>query len=166
MFKRKTLFPVLLSCLLASGPVLADKPDHAGGGSSKHGDKKERKGGHEPERRDNSSRYDRDGGGDRFRQDQRLVIHDYYGSQFKAGKCPPGLAKKHNGCMPPGQAKQWSKGYALSRDVRYYDLPEALIIKLGRPPVDHKYVRVGADILMIAVGSMMVVDAIEDLGGL
>lgn len=22
------------------------------------------------------------------------------------GSCPPGLAKKHNGCMPPGQAKK------------------------------------------------------------
>ncbi|RST31791.1 hypothetical protein HMF7854_13815 [Sphingomonas ginkgonis] len=25
--------------------------------------------------------------------------------------CPPGLAKKHNGCMPPGQyKKRWSRG--------------------------------------------------------
>jgi len=23
-----------------------------------------------------------------------------------SGRCPPGLAKKHNGCMPPGQAKK------------------------------------------------------------
>jgi hypothetical protein len=33
------------------------------------------------------------------------------------GGCPPGLAKKHNGCMPPGQAKKlyrgerWRNGY-------------------------------------------------------
>lgn len=25
---------------------------------------------------------------------------------YGAGGCPPGLAKKHNGCMPPGQAKK------------------------------------------------------------
>ena len=24
--------------------------------------------------------------------------------------CPPGLAKKHNGCMPPGQAKKLYRG--------------------------------------------------------
>jgi hypothetical protein len=30
--------------------------------------------------------------------------HDAYG--YGAGGCPPGLAKKHNGCMPPGQARK------------------------------------------------------------
>ena len=25
---------------------------------------------------------------------------------YGAGGCPPGLAKKHNGCLPPGQAKK------------------------------------------------------------
>ena len=37
--------------------------------------------------------------------------HDYaYGVNgpvgYGVGGCPPGLAKKHNGCMPPGQAKK------------------------------------------------------------
>ena len=26
------------------------------------------------------------------------------------GGCPPGLAKKHNGCMPPGQARKLARG--------------------------------------------------------
>ena len=36
---------------------------------------------------------------------------------YGVGGCPPGLAKKHNGCMPPGQAKKlyrgqrWQNGY-------------------------------------------------------
>jgi hypothetical protein len=37
--------------------------------------------------------------------------HDYdnaYG--YGVGGCPPGLAKKHNGCMPPGQAKKLARG--------------------------------------------------------
>jgi hypothetical protein len=52
------------------------------------------------------------------------------------GGCPPGLAKKHNGCMPPGQAKKlyrgqrWESGYGnyytynrIPYDVRRrYDL--------------------------------------------
>src|SRR6478609_6031383 len=25
---------------------------------------------------------------------------------YGVGGCPPGLAKKHNGCLPPGQAKK------------------------------------------------------------
>jgi hypothetical protein len=50
--------------------------------------------------------------------------------------CPPGLAKKHNGCMPPGQARKlargerWQSGYGayysygrIPYDVRQrYDL--------------------------------------------
>ena len=26
------------------------------------------------------------------------------------GNCPPGLAKKHNGCLPPGQARKLARG--------------------------------------------------------
>ena len=29
---------------------------------------------------------------------------------YGVGGCPPGLAKKHNGCMPPGQAKKLRRG--------------------------------------------------------
>ena len=91
-------------------------------------------------------------------------MRDYYVQEFQGGKCPPGLAKKNNGCMPPGQAKKWSMGYPLPRDVVYYDLPSQLVVRLGSPPSGHKYVRVASDILLIAVGTSMVVDAISDLG--
>ncbi len=66
--------------------------------------------------------------------------------------------------MPPGQAKKWQVGRPLPRDVIYYDLPQTLIVQLGRPPSGHRYVRVAANILLIAVGTGMVVDAIQDLG--
>ena len=29
---------------------------------------------------------------------------------YGVGGCPPGLAKKHNGCLPPGQAKKLYRG--------------------------------------------------------
>ncbi|MGN6848707.1 MAG: hypothetical protein ACTHJK_04390 [Sphingomicrobium sp.] len=68
--------------------------------------------------------------------------HDY-GYGYGDRGCPPGLAKKHNGCLPPGQAKKlyrgerWRNGYgtyysynripydlrrryALSSRYRYY----------------------------------------------
>jgi len=38
-------------------------------------------------------------------------------------------------------------------------------VDLGPPPAGHRYVRVGLDILMIAIGTGMIVDAIQDLGG-
>jgi hypothetical protein len=34
------------------------------------------------------------------------------------------------------------------------------------PPAGYKYVRAGADILMIAIGTKVVVDAVRDLGRL
>lgn len=98
-----------------------------------------------------------------FGSQQQRVAQDYYGAQVRAGKCPPGLAKKNNGCQPPGQAKQWHKGQPLPRDVRYEPLPGELVVRMGVPPAGYKYVRVAGDILLVAVGTMMVVDAIEDL---
>jgi len=91
---------------------------------------------------------------------ERVIVRDYYTTH----RCPPGLRKKHNGCMPPGQAKQWTVGRPLPRNVIYHDLPHGLSVELGVPPSGHRYVRVAADILLIAVGTGMVVDAIEDLG--
>ncbi|WP_309565108.1 RcnB family protein [Methylobacillus flagellatus] len=41
-----------------------------------------------------------------------------------------------------------------------------IIARLDPPPRGYKYVRVAADILMIAIGTGMVIDAIEDLGNL
>jgi len=36
--------------------------------------------------------------------------HGYNAFGYVIGGCPPGLAKKHNGCMPPGQAKKLARG--------------------------------------------------------
>ena len=94
------------------------------------------------------------------------IIREYYGDMARAGKCPPGLAKKHNGCLPPGQAKKWAIGRPLPRDVIFYDVPGDLRIRLSVPPEGYKYVRVASDILMIAVGTGMVAAAIEDISRL
>ena len=65
--------------------------------------------------------------------------------------------------MPPGQAKKWALGKPLPTAVVIYPVPRPVVIKIGIPPPGYKYVRVANDILLIAVGSQMVVDAIEDL---
>jgi Ni/Co efflux regulator RcnB len=68
--------------------------------------------------------------------------------------------------MPPGQAKKWRVGQPLPAGVVIYDLPPALVVKLGPPPAGQKYVRVAADILLIAVGTSIVIDAMSDLSRL
>jgi Ni/Co efflux regulator RcnB len=68
--------------------------------------------------------------------------------------------------MPPGQAKKWAIGRPLPHDVIFYDLSPEIVIHLGTPPPSHRFVRVASDILLIAIGTGMVVDAIADLGQL
>jgi hypothetical protein len=98
-----------------------------------------------------------------FSDGDRVAVRDYYGGVFERGHCPPGLAKKNNGCMPPGQAKKWAMGRPLPRDVVFYDLPDALRVRLSLPPAGYRFVRVASDILLIAAGTGMVAAAIEDL---
>jgi Ni/Co efflux regulator RcnB len=153
---------IALVGVLADGPALAEKPSWAGGEKGAKGQRNE-----QGEGRDGSQ-----GKGDAdkraavqyFGDQHRVAVREYYDGKYKSGRCPPGLAKKHNGCMPPGQAKKWSIGRPLPRNVIFYEVPQPLIVQIGLPPPGHRYVRVAADILLIAIGTAMVVDAIQDLG--
>jgi Ni/Co efflux regulator RcnB len=141
----------------AAMPAFADKPSWAGkgkgGGEERDDDRDEGRGKHKEKR------------GDHFDDHKRVAVREYYNTEFQGGKrCPPGLAKKHNGCMPPGQAKKWQMGRPLPSDVVYYPVPRELEVRIGIPPSGYKYVRVASDILMIAVGTGVVADAIQDLG--
>ena len=54
-------------------------------------------------------------------------------------------------------------GYPLPAGVVYYEVPRSMVISLGVPPSGYRYVRVASDILLIAIGTSIVVDALEDL---
>lgn len=145
----RTVLGVVLA--LATAAASAEKPSWAGEGKHKEGKN------HRLER----------GQGDwvvfSFSAHDRQMVSEYYAGRAGKGRCPPGLAKKNNGCQAPGHAKQWQKGRPLARDIPYYDVPRELRLRLPVPPPNHRYVRVAGDILMIAVGTGMVVDAIEDI---
>lgn len=183
----KIVAAVIALALSGLPTAQAERPDHAGKGGNDAGGQR---GGPERESRRDQERKPADrestqgkgrgpesGGpaarnpgpgvsitiGAHFGDEQRRMAREYYGRPEHARSCPPGLAKKGNGCVPPGQAKKWRKGYPLPRDVIYYEVPSALVVQLGVPPAGYRYVRVAADILLIAVGTGMVIDAIEDL---
>ena len=99
-----------------------------------------------------------------FNDHHRRYARDWYGEQVRMGHCPPGLAKKHNGCMPPGQARKWAVGRPLPASVVYYPVPQPILVQLGAPPAGYHYGRVANDIVLMPVGSRLVVDAIIDLG--
>lgn len=156
---------LVIAVALASPPALADKPSWAGHDKA---DKHQQRKNHNYQRDDRRVRQkDEHAFMERryFDDRHRTVINNYYAEQFQTGRCPPGLAKKHNGCMPPGLAKQWRIGYPLPRDVIYYDLPTEIIRQLGMPQPGYRYARVGSDILLMAIGTGLVVDAILGLGG-
>ena len=142
---------VLMAGMLALAPAIADGK----------GEKDEQKGKHEKQKGEKGSTVRR---GEYFGDQHRVIVHDYYREQFRTGRCPPGLAKKHNGCMPPGQAKKWTMGRPLPRDVIFYDVPQELVVQIGSPPAGYRYVRVATDLLLIAVATGTVIDAIRDLG--
>ncbi|HEX4917242.1 MAG TPA: RcnB family protein [Limnobacter sp.] len=153
------------SALLAVNAAYAEKPDKGNGqGQGKNKAEKQHK--QESHQHKPGAGKHQEGGLSvqfSFRSGDTKLVRDYYGGMAAKGNCPPGLAKKGNGCQPPGQAKQWQKGKALSRDLRYYDVPNELRIRLPIPPEGHKYVQLGTDLLLIAVGTAIVVDAIEGI---
>jgi len=94
----------------------------------------------------------------------RGAIYTYYRTESAAGRCPPGLAKKGNGCLPPGQAqKRWVVGQRLPPAVVYYPLPPVLVQQLAPPPRGYEYVRVDNDVLLMDMANRLIADFISDL---
>jgi len=99
-----------------------------------------------------------------FADDDREVVRLYFVEKHGRGNCPPGLAKKNNGCLPPGHAKKrYGIGQPLPPDVIFVEPPVELTARLRPCPVGYRYVVVDGDLVKLAVGTKLVVDAIEGL---
>lgn len=155
--------------VLASAPAFAKKTDvdeHSG----KHADRYDQVKGHDDERdhesdqaggREAKEKHQEKQNSGYVNEDRANKISAYYAKKAKKSThCPPGLAKKNNGCQPPGQAKKWEKGQPLASGVVYHDVPKALLNELGKTPVGEKIVRVGEDILLINAVTGLVIDVL------
>ena len=101
-----------------------------------------------------------------FNDEQRTYARQYYSQNYGGGKnCPPGLAKKHNGCMPPGQAKNWSVGQPVPRGVTVYSVAPPVIRQLPPAPYGYRYARIGDDIVLVQQQNNLIVDIIVGLLG-
>ena len=99
-----------------------------------------------------------------FIDTQREAARSYFAQQHGRGKCPPGLAKKDNGCLPPGQAKKrYVVGHTLPHGIVIGELPVELSVRIGPAPAGYRYGILDGDLVKLAVGTMLVVDAIEGL---
>lgn len=91
--------------------------------------------------------------------DDLKAIRDFLKSDH-AKNCPPGLAKKDNGCLPPGISKKYTVGKPLPEGLAMANLPEELLKKL-KPVAGHKYGKVDNDVVLISEATKNVVDAVS-----
>jgi hypothetical protein len=110
--------------LLAAGPAVA-KPGNGHGNGYGHGDARDYAGDH---------------GKGRGQGHGHAYAHGY---GYGIGSCPPGLAKKHNGCMPPGQAKKLYRGArfpsGFGTRYSYRHIPYDLRQRYDLDPYDRYY---------------------------
>ena len=138
-----------LLAALAFGPAFADK---GGGGHGKHG------GGHDEvrvvERDDHRGHRDDDRfDGRHDRRDERVVIVQPHQRVDRA--CPPGLAKKNNGCLPPGHAKRVIVGQALPPGAVFV-VPQRVRSTLPPPPVGYRYAVVNNQVVLVSDNNIVV----------
>ncbi|MCB1703315.1 MAG: hypothetical protein KDI17_00540 [Halioglobus sp.] len=137
----------------ASGAAFADKPESPGNsGKSKAATNSS----------EHAAQPGNSGNAPYFSDERVSLIRQYYLQTPTSAGCPPGLAKKGNGCQPPGQAKKWHRGEYLPPDAIYQELPLALLNELGRTPEGQKIIRIGTAILLINAASGLIADVIED----
>lgn len=142
---KKAILALMAVMALASvTPALAEKPAHAGKHRATVTEKI----------RWNNDRSDKVA--IRIGGNEQNVIRNYL-KQHYGTNCPPGLAKKNNGCLPPGQAKKYRVGGRLGA---YGSLPEALAQMLGAPPRGTFYAMVDKDVLLVSEGTKLVLDAV------
>ncbi len=130
--------------------------------ADKHAEKAERKADKQAEKRHRENIKH----GAYFDDRQRTYVRQYYTQQYADGRrCPPGLAKKNNGCMPPGQVRNWAVGQPIPRGVTVYSVPQPIIVHLPPAPYGYRYSRIGGDIVLVRIQGNLIVDIIQALLG-
>lgn len=156
------LIALTVFCLGFAGGAYADK----GGKGKDHGKGHENSQGHNSQGDDDDVTihwHDRDSHDDKIVIEigagDRSAIMKYLNDDYRKF-CPPGLAKKRNGCLPPGQAKKYVIGQRLPGDIVFVPVPDDLLLRLRPVPAGYQYVQVDKDILLIGEASKKVIDAV------
>ena len=169
---RRILALAIASLFIAGSAVAKDK-DHEGQGNSKQAqkqqDKQDKKAAKQQEKQQKqAAKREREDikMGAYFNDQHRAYARQYYSQHYGDGRrCPPGLAKKNNGCMPPGQARNWAVGQPIPRGVIVYSVPQPVIVQLPPAPYGYRYARIGNDIVLVQRQNNLIVDIIQGLLG-
>lgn len=173
-YSIKWVGAILLAFAIASAPAFAEPPQGKGKTQEKSHGKAQAKGddksgGNKGKSRveNNKAKHGEHGDKDRVlislgndRIDEiRIRLSPYYTKH-----CPPGLAKKRNGCLPPGQAKKYHVGGIY--DGHFWDVPSDVITLLPAAPHGARYIWVDRDILLISEATKKILDATVILSAL
>jgi Ni/Co efflux regulator RcnB len=174
-------FAVFAAALFAAGASLAERGDKAekhAEKADKHAEKSAEKAGKRADKRAEGGErqayseprhgrgHDEVRIGGYFDDRHRHAARRYYSEQYHTTRdCPPGLAKKNNGCMPPGQAKKYRPGEPLPAGVVVYEVPRPVLVQLPPPPYGYRYARVGNDIVLVQAQNNLVIDIIYGIFG-
>jgi Ni/Co efflux regulator RcnB len=160
-----SVLSLVIAAAFATGPALAERGDKADKQAEKRLEKAEKRAEKRAEKADKHDREDVRIGAF-FNDQHREYARRYYAQTYGDGRhCPPGLAKKNNGCMPPGQAKKWGVGQPIPQGVAVYPVPQPVIVQLPPPPYGYRYARIGNDIVLVQSQNNLIVDVIQGLLG-
>ena len=150
--KKQILSAAVVAAMMA---VPAFAKDHGEGrGHGKGHEKQEEKAERREEVREGAYFTDR----------HRDEVRRYYAQHYGGGNgCPPGLAKKNNGCLPPGQARKWAVGQPVHAGVAVYAVPQPVLTVLPPVPVGYRYERLGGDLVLVHIGDRVVVDVMLNI---
>lgn len=161
--RKIILSAVAVLSLMTATPAFADN----GHGKDKNKNAYEAQNKHN--KSNNDDRYDRNNSRTstvKIYDTDRTVLKHYVEDTYKKS-CPPGLAKKHNGCTPPGQAKRrYIVGYPLPSNVTYYMVPHEVRSHLRPVPEGYQYVRVDDDVLLMNSTTKHIIDAVTLLSAI
>src|SRR4051794_3158705 len=158
----RSLVALAIASVFIAGPAFAKDHGDEGHGKDKHAQKHEEKAEKHAAKRE---RHDIKPG-TYFNDQHRTFAREYYSEHYGHGRnCPPGLAKKNNGCLPPGQARKWDVGQPIPRGVTVYSVPQPVLVHLPPAPYGYRYARIGGDIVLVQQQNNLIVDIIQGLLG-
>lgn len=142
--------------LMLAPPAYAEKGGHGKG----HGAASGKGHGGGPPAHSNAGGSANGGGKARkFEANDRSAIQSYYRDEYsRSGSCPPGLAKKDNGCMPPGQARRYDVGETIPAGVVLAPIPSALRGRIGPVVSGYDYGYVDGGVVLFSTETRVVVD--------
>ena len=158
---RNLIFVAAAAAMAAATPALA-KPGKGGGHGANATHSAHARGKVRATHR--VTALDRNGNGILDSRERRVV-----GNRYGVNDCPPGLARKGNGCLPPGQARKlFTQGQRLPVGYNFYnnynDIPVAYRTRVPFND-DYRYIYRDDTVYVVDPSTRLVTSVINLLGG-